>query len=182
MSTKSECCDFTMEYHEVLIDYKGVVGHIDAIFKDSKGRYWILDFKTCTVKGKTYKQKSPGAAYIEQVETYALMLYKQYGIKVEGVMLMFIPRDDPTEPSVWVRLIDSDDLKRIAKRVKQYKQQHREALNAETLEEALALAEYGKCKGDHCKVCKSSLSLKQQLRKAYKVGKKMNHLPLINLK
>jgi hypothetical protein len=182
MSTKSECCDFTMEYHEVLIDHKGVVGHIDAIFKDSKGRYWILDFKTCTVSGASYKQKSPGAAYKEQVETYALMLYRQYGIKVEGVMLMFIPRDDPTKPSVWVNLIDEKDLKRVAKRVKKYKQQHKEALHAETLEEAVALAEYGKCKGEWCRICRSGVSLKEQLRKAYKTGKKLKHLPLINLK
>lgn len=182
MSTKSECCDFTMEYHEVLIDHKGVVGHIDAIFKDSKGRYWILDFKTCTVSGASYKQKSPGAAYKEQVETYALMLYRQYGIKVEGVMLMFIPRDDPTKPSVWVNLIDEKDLKRVAKRVKKYKQQHKEALRAETLEEAIALAEYGKCTGEWCRICRSGVSLKEQLRKAYKTGKKLKHLPLINLK
>lgn len=182
LSTNSECCDFTMEYHEVLIDHKGVVGHIDAIFKDSKGRYWILDFKTCTVKGATYKQKSPGAAYMEQVETYALMLYRQYGIKVEGVMLMFIPRDNPTIPSVWVRLIDTKDFKRVSKRIKQYKQQHKEALHATSLEEALALAEYGKCKSEWCKVCRSGLSLKEQIRKAYKIGRKQKHLPLINLK
>ena len=181
MSTKSECCDFTMEYHEVLINHKGVVGHIDAVFRDSKGRYWILDFKTCTVSGASYKQKSPGAAYKEQVETYALMLYRQYGIKVEGVMLMFIPRDDPTKPSVWVNLIDTADFKRIAKRIKKYKQQHKEALKASTLEEALALAEYGKCKGEWCRTCRSGLSLKEQLRKAYKTGKKLKHLPLINL-
>ena len=181
MSTKSECCDFTMDYHEIQISHKGVVGHIDAVFKDRKGRYWILDFKTCTLSGSEYKHKSPGPAYIEQVETYALMLYLQYGIKVEGVMLMFIPRDDPTKPKVWIRLLDSADFKRIKARIKSYKKQHKEALNAFTLEEALALSQYGRCKSDWCKTCKSSLSLKTQLRSAFKTGQKLKHLPLINL-
>ena len=182
LTTKSECCDFTMDYHEVQINHKGVVGHIDAIFQDAQGRYWILDFKTCTVSGSGYKQKSPGATYREQVETYAYMLYKQYGIKVEGVMLMFIPRDDPTKPTVWVKLVDAKDFKRIGARIKAYKQMHKEALNAETLSEALALAEWGRCKGDWCKTCKSGLSLKSQLRAAYKRGRQLNHLPLANLK
>lgn len=182
MSTDSECCDCTMDYHEVLINHKGVVGHIDAIFKDSKGKYWILDFKTCTVKGAGYKKKSPGAAYKEQVETYALMLYLQYGIKVEGVMLMFIPRDDPKMPEVWVKLVSRKRLKVVHERIKAYKKMHRAALNAETEEEAVALAAFGRCSHEWCKVCKSSLSLKSQLRAAYKVGRKKKHLPLSTLK
>lgn len=181
LSTKSECCDFTMDYHELLINHKGVVGHIDAVFKDSKGKYWILDFKTCTISGASYKQKSPGAAYKEQVETYAIMLYLQYGIKVEGVMLMFLPRDNPKAPSVWVDLITNADLKRVHKRVKAYKKQHREALAVTTMKEAIALAQYGKCKNDWCKTCKSPKSLEEQLKLAYKRGKKAGHLPLAEL-
>lgn len=181
-STRSECCDFTMDYHELLIDYKGVVGHIDAVFKDKKGRYWILDFKTCSVSGAPYKQKRPGAAYIEQVETYAYMLWKQYGIRVEGVMLMFIPRDNPTSPTVWVDVLDKLDFKRVGKRIKTYKRMHRDALRAETLKDALALADYGKCKNEWCRVCKSPDSLKTQLKRAYKRGKAKGHLPLSTLK
>jgi hypothetical protein len=181
MSTKSECCDFTMQYHEALINHKGVVGHIDAIFKDSKGKYWILDFKTATLKGAGYKSKSPPASYKEQIETYALMLWLQHKIKVEGVMLMFIPRDDPTKPEVWVDLVDGKRMKSVQQRIKKYKAMHKEALAAETAEEAIALARYGKCKHEWCKTCKSSLPLKSQLKAAYKAGKKKGHLPLTNL-
>lgn len=181
LSTKSECCDFTMDYHEIKIDHKGVVGHIDAVFKDSKGRYWILDFKTCTIAGSGYKKSSPGAAYMEQVETYAYMLWKQYGIKVEGVMLMFIPRDNPLTPTVWVRLVNELSFQKIAKRIKRYKIAHREALDAVSLEDALALAEYGRCKGEWCRVCKSSEGLKKQIKRAHKMGKAAGYLPLSEL-
>ena len=181
MSTNSECCDFTMKYHEALISHKGVVGHIDAIFQDSKGRYWILDFKTATMKGAGYKAKSPPKSYREQVETYALMLWLQHKIKVEGVMLMFIPRDDPTKPEVWVDLVDGTQMKAVQQRIKRYKVMHKEALAAITAEEAIALARYGRCNHEWCKTCKSSLSLKSQLKAAYKVGKRKGHLPLSTL-
>lgn len=181
MSTNSECCDFTMEYHEALIDHKGVVGHIDGIFRDSKGKYWIVDFKTSTLKGALYKKKSPPKSYKEQIETYALMLWLQHKIKVEGVMLMFIPRDDPTKPEVWVDLVDGTQMKAVQQRIKRYKVMHKEALAAETAAEAIALARYGKCSHEWCKVCRSGLSLKEQLRSAHKVGKKKKHLPLSTL-
>lgn len=182
-STNSECkCGLTMSYHELLIDHKGVVGHIDAVFKDRKGRYWILDYKTCTVSGASYKQKSPGSTYIEQVETYAYMLFKQYGIKVEGVMLMFLPRDNPLTPSVWVKELEALDFKRIGKRIKVQKKMHRQTLDARTLADALALAEYGKCKGEWCSTCRSAQSLVAQLKLAYKRGKAQGYLPLSSLK
>jgi hypothetical protein len=181
MSTNSECCDVTMTYHEALINHKGVVGHIDAIFQDRHGKYWILDFKTATLKGAGYKSKSPPASYREQVETYALMLWLQHKIKVEGVMLMFIPRDDPTKPEVWVKLINGARMKIVQERIRTYKKQHKEVLAVETAEQAIALARYGKCKHEYCKTCKSSLSLKSQLKAAYKTGVKKKHLPLINL-
>jgi hypothetical protein len=185
LTTNSECpkCEITMDYHEVLIDYKGVVGHIDAIFRDRHGKYWILDFKTCTVSGASYKKKSPGKVYIEQVETYALMLYLQYGIKVEGVMLQFIPRDNPVEPAVWVKILDikGTDGKRIMKRTKTYKLQHKEVLAAGTLDEVLALARFGRCANDWCSTCKRDVPLKKQLRAAYKVGDRKRYLPLRSL-
>lgn len=181
-TTNSECCDSTMSYHEVQINFKGVVGHIDAIFQDRDGKYWILDFKTCTMAGSSYKQKSPGASYKEQVETYAYTLYRQYGIKVEGVILMFIPRDNPTVPTLWIRLIDKADFKTIHNRIKAYKKMHQQALHAVTLAEALALAEHGRCKGEWCKTCRSGISLKKQLKAAHKIGAMKKHLPLNDLK
>lgn len=181
-STKSECCDTTMEYHELLIDCKGVVGHIDAVFVDRKGRYWILDFKTCSVSGAGYKVKSPGPAYKEQVETYALMLYLQYKIKVEGVMLMFIPRDDPKVPTVWVRLVGKKTFDEVWTRIKGYKRAHKEVMAVETAKEAIALARYGRCANTWCKACKQPTDLETQLKAAYKKGKVKGHIPLTGLK
>lgn len=182
VTTKHECCDNVMNYHEVEINYKGIVGHIDAIFKDSKGRYWILDFKTCSVVGALKKQKNPGASYIEQVEAYALLLWLQYGIKVQGVMLMFIRRNNPVEPVVWSKELDDKDYARIKKRMIAYKRAHKEVLNLRSRAEALALIEkYGRCKGEFCKICRSSRSLKDQVKDAYKIGNDRGRIPLASM-
>lgn len=181
VSMKHECCEFQMEYREISINHKGVVGHIDAVFKDRKGRYWILDFKTTSVKGVATKIKSPGRVYIEQIETYALYLWLQHGIKVEGVMLMFIKRDNPAEPAVWARTLDDDDFKRIKARTKKYKQMHKEVLAVQTMKEAIALARYGKCKNSYCKSCRSRVSAKEQIKSAFEVGKRAKRFPLSEL-
>jgi len=181
VTTKNECCDFPMRYEEIQINHKGVIGHIDAVFQDSLGRYWILDFKTTSVKRVVYKIKSPGAAYKAQVRAYALMLWLQYGIRVAGVMLMFIRRDNPADPAVWVKPLDKQDFKDIMVDIKKAKADLKAVLNVETLADALALSKRGRCKNDYCRTCKSSLTLKEQLKKAYKKGKAAGRLPLRSL-
>jgi hypothetical protein len=183
-SMKNECCDMPMKYHEVEINHKGVKGHIDAIYRDNEGNYWIVDFKTTSVKSAPRKRTNPGVAYTEQVETYALMLWRQYGIKVKGVVLMFIRRDNPTweAPVIWYMTLRTSDFKAIEARTERYKKRHQRVLTAQTEEEVLDLAKYGRCNSAYCRVCKSPTSLKKQLARAYKTGSQKNHLPLSRLK
>ncbi len=180
LSHDNECCDLEMEYHEVTINYRGVVGHIDAIFRDKKGRYWIVDFKTASTSGAKTKRTSPGKVYIEQVETYANTLYRQHDIKCYGVALFFVTRDNPKKPTIWNKLLEDEDYSRIVKRTKRYLRMHREVLDVVSKSEAIALAEYGRCASAFCSVCKSSVSLKARLRQAWRQGKAAGRLPLID--
>lgn len=175
-----ECCDFPMQYHEIEIHYKGVVGHIDAVFIDSRGRYWILDFKTTSVKAAPSKQKSPGVVYIEQVETYALMMKLQHKIKIEGVLLMFIKRDAPTDPVIWHKTINERQLLQIKNRTIEYKRWHKRVLKAETKKQVLELLDQGSCSNPYCTVCKRR-DVKKVLLDAYAKGKRLNRLPIISL-
>lgn len=181
LSHEHECCDFQMEYHEVGINYKGVIGHIDAIYRDHNKDYWILDFKTTSLASAKTKTKRPSKAYIEQVETYALFMWLQYKIRVKGVILMFVKRDKPIEPVFWSRELDSKDFKRIMKRTKLYLKMHREIMQLKTLDEALALRRHGRCVNPYCKVCKTTISHKSQITQAYKRGLKANRFPICDL-
>lgn len=180
MSTNNECCDFPMRYHEVEINYKGVVGHIDGIFKDKDGRYWIVDFKTISLKNVENRVKDPGQVYIEQIEAYALFLRLQYGIVVAGVMLFFVPRDNPKEPKVYVKELSNADFKRIMTKFKVYRKMHREALAVSTMKEALNLARYGKCVHPRCGYCTKG-NAKSHLRLAFETAKAADRLPMSSL-
>ncbi len=181
VSMENVCCDFPMKYSEVEISYKGVVGHIDAVFRDRKGNYWIVDFKTTSIKSIEEKLRDPGRVYREQVEAYALMLWLEHGIKVKGVMLMFVKRDNPKEPGIWELKLGDLDFKAIKSRMVRYKRWHSEVLAVKTMKAALALAAYGRCNNKWCKSCSSVVSQKQQIKHAYARAVAVNRLPLKSL-
>lgn len=181
LTVQNECCDFPMQYHEVEINFKGIVGHIDAIFVDRFGNYWIVDFKTTSVKGAPLKPKKPGVDYVEQVETYALMMQLQYKIKIKGVMLMFIKRDNPMDPVIWEHVMTKADYTRVRNRTVEYRKQHRLVLSIKTKAAAMALLSYGKCRNPWCSICKSQVPLSKQLLDAYTRGVANKRLPLISL-
>jgi PD-(D/E)XK nuclease superfamily len=182
MSYKTECCDFPTQYHEVEIDYKGIKGHIDAIYKDRNGKLWIVDFKTTSLAGATKKKKDPGVTYKEQIEVYAVLVELQYGIKIEGYANSFILRDNPIkgDPPMWCTRLTPETRKRVLKRLNKYKRIHKHVLDVQTKAGALSLLDYGRCADPWCKVCtiKDDARLKQELLTAYKVGKANGHLPI----
>lgn len=179
-SYQYECCGFPTQYHEVEIDYKGVKGHIDAIFRDKKGRFWILDFKTTSIASAVSKKRNPGVVYVEQIETYAVLVELQHGIKIEGIMDAFILRDNPRkDPAVWARLLTNDVRRKVKARLSAYKKMHRAALDASTLKEALALRSFGRCANPDCSACKKPDDiLKTRIKHAYKMGKAAGHIPV----
>ncbi len=128
MSLRPNCCGVLSDYHEIQIKHKWVVGHIDGVFKDSRGLYWILDYKTTSNAAiAAGKLVNPGRAYTEQVEAYAYSIQEQYGIKIAGVCLMFIIRDNPTTPEIWSKVLTADDYITIGKRLQKYYEQHKKA-------------------------------------------------------
>lgn len=185
LTTQPNCCGTYSKYHEVCIDYKGVQGHIDAIFIDRNGNYWILDFKTSSLAGAPKKKTNPGVAYIEQIETYAYFIKKQYGIRVKGVMLCFIPRDNPTRPILYTRAIKKLDLDNVKERFKGYKRAHKMAIRAETKEDLEELVEnFGPCTNPYCEICRKTHGKKARLKvmvDAMKIGQKKKYVPIIGM-
>lgn len=179
-SYKVECCDFPTDYHEIEIDYKGIKGHIDAIYRDKRGLLWILDFKTTSVAGAPGKKKNPGITYIEQIEIYAVLVELQYGLKIEGIMDAFILRDNPKkDPSVWARQLTDAMRRRVKARLSLFKKAHRAALNASSLKEALALRSFGRCSNPYCRFCpKDNSIVKQRIVHAYRMGKLAGNVPI----
>jgi hypothetical protein len=167
LSHKHECCGFATRYEEVTISWKGIGGHIDAIFKDGKGRYWIVDFKTTSLASAPSKMKKPGKGYERQIKAYAYLLWKQYGIKVEGVMLVFIPRDNPRKVVVWEKVMKAQDYVDTREDLKADLILHRKTMKAEKKEDFKFLLKT-KCGGEYCDACKMDAKklLNEIMRKA----------------
>jgi hypothetical protein len=182
-SFRFECCGFPTQYHEIEIDWRGIKGHIDGIFRDKQGRLWILDFKTTSRKSAPRKKTNPGITYIEQLEVYAVLFELQYGMKIAGIMNAFILRDNPKEdPVMWVRELTEVMRKTVRVRLTRYKKMHQSALDASTLKEAMALKKFGKCKDPYCRVCpKTDDIVSHRIRNAVRIGIASKHLPIREL-
>lgn len=181
LSYKTECCDFPTEYNEIEIDYKGIHGHIDAVYR-YKGKLYILDFKTTSISAAPKKEKDPGVTYREQIETYAYLFELQYKMEIEGIMDAFIIRDNPSkDPVVWFRPFTDKTRQQVKSRLIKYKRMHREVLDATTLKEAMALLQYGRCKNEFCEFCdswKSDHAVKNKIQEAVSVGTSLGNLPI----
>jgi hypothetical protein len=180
MSYTHECCGFPTRYEEISINYKGIHGHVDAVFRDAQGRLFVLDYKTCSTIAAPKKQEDPGIVYIEQIETYAVLLELQYGLKIEGIMDAFIIRDDPKAvPAIYAQALTDEKREEVKKRLGQYKKMHREALDAETWEDVMSLAEYEKCANPFCKACKmEDKDLIRNLKAAFDRGTAAKRVPI----
>lgn len=156
LSHQFECCGFPTKYDEVLISYKGVVGHIDAIFKDKQDRYWIVDFKTTSLKSAPSKMRRPGDNYSRQVRAYAYLLWKQYGIKVEGVMLVFLPRDTPWQPSIWEYVMKPADWPAARDELIADRKRHKDTMSSKSLADFRKLF-VTNCGNPYCEPCKTDV-------------------------
>lgn len=180
LSYTHEHCGFPTKYHEITINYKGINGHIDAVYKDKAGKLWILDFKTTSVSSAPKKQKDPGVTYIEQIETYAVLFELQYGMKIEGIMDAFILRDNPRQsPVIYAKKLTDEQRQRAKSKLSRYKRMHRETLDAQAWSDVLALMDHGRCTNPYCSMCKlDDKNIERRLKNAYKRAKEHKRLPL----
>jgi hypothetical protein len=171
LSTKSKCCGVPCQYNEVNIDYKGIKGHIDAILKVGDD-YYIVDFKTTSLSASKTKKNKPGIAYMRQVRAYAYLLWKQHGIKVKGVMLVFLPRDNPKNVVIWEEPVTPRSLDQTRLDLKADRKLHKQTMEASTMEDFKELLKH-RCGADYCDGCKAPtpglLRLLKEQRKQFPI-------------
>lgn len=159
LQTKPEDCCGELEYLEIPINYKNIVGHIDTILK-VKDKYWIVDYKTTCKEKLPDKVKDPGMQYKMQILTYAYCLEKQYNIPIEGVSLFFFAKEAPSleNTTIYSRVFSEKDRKKIRKCLLRFLKMKQKVLNVKTYEEFLAL-DLPKCSNPYCSVCREDKSL-----------------------
>lgn len=128
---KNTCpkCKNPMEYVEKCINYNGLKGHIDCIFKMPDGSYWIVDYKT-TTKGILKSNKLPKREHLMQVPTYCYVLEKKYGMKISGFSLLYFSRDNPYEFREYAEQWAPRRRDEIKKLIKAQKEIYRASVNS----------------------------------------------------
>lgn len=95
-STLAACpkCGSRMNYHEIEVAWRAWRGHIDGVYQDSNGDFWIIDYKT-TSEAKIVKGKIEVAVtYRAQQERYVVFVEQKYQVKVKGWALIYASRDN----------------------------------------------------------------------------------------
>ena len=87
-------CGNPMVYHELEVEYSIITGHVDAILKTGKNKFWAGDYKTSSIK-KLEEITVPSVGYLYQISTYAWILKNVYNINIVGFSIFYVARDNP---------------------------------------------------------------------------------------
>ena len=98
-SNKCPKCKSEMRYEEFTVYlFQHVSGHTDGLFKDRKGRFWVIDYKTSSVRvldNQKLERTLPYSKNVAQISAYVVMLAETFSIHIEGWLLIYIARDNP---------------------------------------------------------------------------------------
>lgn len=92
-------CGSEMQYEEFTVKaFKYLSGHTDGLFRSKDGRFWLIDYKTCSVRIIETQHKHKMLPYrknVHQISAYVPLLERKLKIEIAGWMLIYIARDNP---------------------------------------------------------------------------------------
>lgn len=151
-SNKHICpkCKSEMEYVEFTVTaFRHVSGHTDGLYRTKDGKFYIIDYKTSSVRvinGQKYEATFPYQKNKAQIMAYVVLLEQLLNIKIEGWMLLYVARDTPTICKAVGDVVSDETKVRIWKTIKRYDQQYEVLLNLETQEQLDYLVATKPCK------------------------------------
>jgi hypothetical protein len=138
-SSNNTCskCKSEMKYEEFTVTaFKHVSGHTDGLFEDSNGEFWVIDYKTSSVRvieSQKFKSTLPYVKNKHQIMSYVPMIESLLKIKVAGWLLIYCARDNPQIHKVIGSRVSSQKKKRILEKIELYDQQYEEILHLKSL-------------------------------------------------
>lgn len=92
-------CGSEMLYEEFEVEaLKHLSGHLDGIYKARNGKFYLIDYKTSSVRviGSNWKTKMLPYKYnVFQITAYAALIEQVYDIEISGWILYYLSRDSP---------------------------------------------------------------------------------------
>lgn len=100
-SKNNKCprCSAVMAYEEFTVKaFRNVSGHLDGVYKSKNGEWWVVDYKTCSVRvlgQQAVERTLPYHHNVCQIRAYCALLETIYEVKISGWLLHYLARDDP---------------------------------------------------------------------------------------
>jgi hypothetical protein len=143
-----------MLYEEfTVLLFTHVSGHTDGLFKDSKGRWWVVDYKTCSVRiinNQKFEPTLPYSKNVAQIQAYVVMLEETFGIKIEGWLLNYIARDKPSVYKVCGATMSDADKEAVYQTIYKYDRQYDRVLKLKSKKQLDYLVRHKLCRDrDH---------------------------------
>lgn len=150
---KCPICKARMKYVELTVKaFKNISGHLDGIWKNEKGEYWLVDYKTSSVRVIMTQKKNPTLPYhhnVAQIKAYCALIELMFDIKITGWILMYVARDNPMMFSKPVGAYISDKAKKkYLKVIKGWDRDWDRVLNLTSFDEVKQLIREKPCE-DH---------------------------------
>lgn len=154
-------CGHSCVYEEIGFRIEELLdGHMDCLFEDEDGDFWIVDYKT-TLLMKANKHAKDGTTlannvtYRAQQRTYVTLTHRVYGkshnIKPKGWILVFLPRDIPFQFAFHGEDVSLEEKKETWERISHDMDALAQVLDATCYDDVAGLVDTKpcKCKADY---------------------------------
>lgn len=144
-------CKLPMEYEEFAVAaFKHLSGHIDGLYRATDGKWYIIDYKTCSVRIISTNNQTgmlPYKANEWQIKAYCALIETLLNIEVSGWILMYVARDDPINCHVATGgLVSTKEKARYMTKMKTWDRHFEVVNNVKKLADIKVLVEEKPCK------------------------------------
>lgn len=156
-SNNNRCpaCRSVMEYKEFMLDLRNIFPNlslcfIDGVYRDSSGRYYIVDYKTTNSQTASMSDAQtylPYAGNVAQIKAYAALIELRFRIHIEGWILHYVARDKPTKVYKTVGGPIGDDEKQLIRnKIEIYSDHYGRVMNCTDFSTIEYLVKHKPCK------------------------------------
>lgn len=153
LSRRNPCplCKSAMDYEELTVRYgRHASGHLDGVYKSKNGRYYLIDYKTSSVKvikGNEKTKKLPYTNNVAQIKAYCALIELVLDIKISGWLLVYVARDNPMKTVLCVgENIKDKEKATILEKIRNYNRQYDRVMFTKKKEDLNYLVENKPCK------------------------------------
>lgn len=149
---RCKACNVPRQYRELEVKYKRtLIGHLDGLYLDTAtNTYWVIDYKSTSSRQIWWHQKKeavyPYKDNVAQIKSYVPLIEREFGIKVSGYMLVYLPRDNPFKGKiVCIKALGTKAKAKIVDVLDRYVATHRRLLVSHTIKDFKHLYEHKLC-------------------------------------